>query len=162
MWKTAAVTIMLMLPIGAWAQDSLPDPAVTPGATNPEVTQASIAWTICRRGYARLIRPPRRYTSGLKRRQLRAAAYADQRMRNYEEDHLIPLELGGAPADPRNLWPQPRLGVDGWDADRKDELEGVLNRMVCHGGLPLRQAQEDIAHGWTGAYRTFIPAGRSP
>jgi hypothetical protein len=26
----------------------------------------------------------------------------------YEEDHLIPLELGGAPRNPKNLWPEPR------------------------------------------------------
>ena len=103
-----------------------------------------------------------RYTSELKRRQLRASGYADQHIRDYEEDHLIPLKLGGAPADPRRLWPQPRLGTDGWDADRKDALEGVLNRLVCHGDLPLHQAQEDIARDWTETYRTFIGAERSP
>jgi hypothetical protein len=26
----------------------------------------------------------------------------------YEEDHLIPLELGGAAHNPKNLWPEPR------------------------------------------------------
>jgi hypothetical protein len=26
--------------------------------------------------------------------------------KDYEEDHLISLELGGAPRDPKNLWPQ--------------------------------------------------------
>ncbi len=105
MWKSAVVIALLIHPAGTWARGNVPDPAVTPGAMNPEVTQATIAWTICRRGYTRQIRPPRRYTSELKRRQLRASGYADQHMRDYEEDHLIPLELGGAPADPRNLWP---------------------------------------------------------
>jgi hypothetical protein len=26
---------------------------------------------------------------------------------SYEYDHLVSLELGGAPNDPRNLWPEP-------------------------------------------------------
>ena len=26
---------------------------------------------------------------------------------DYQEDHLISLELGGNPTDPRNLWPEP-------------------------------------------------------
>ncbi len=30
---------------------------------------------------------------------------------------------GGAPYDPRNLWPEPRATADGWNADVKDELE---------------------------------------
>jgi hypothetical protein len=25
---------------------------------------------------------------------------------SFELDHLVPLELGGAPSDPRNLWPE--------------------------------------------------------
>jgi hypothetical protein len=30
---------------------------------------------------------------------------------NYEEDHFIPLELGGAPKNPKNLWPEPHTRV---------------------------------------------------
>ena len=74
----------------------------------------------------------------------------------YEEDHLIPLGLGGAPADPRNLWPEPRTSPDGWGADRKDELEFALNQLVCSGRLLLREAQQAIATDWIAAYRRYV------
>ena len=36
------------------------------------------------------------------------AEYADTNpISDYEEDHLIPLELGGSPTSPLNLWPEP-------------------------------------------------------
>ena len=82
--------------------------------------------------------------------------YENRRMRDYEEDHLVPLSLGGAPDDERNLWPEPRKSADGWDADRKDELELALNRLVCAGRLPLATAQEAIARDWTAAYRHYL------
>ena len=69
---------------------------------------------------------------------------------------VIPLELGGAPADPRNLWPEPRTSPDGWGADRKDELEFALNQLVCAGRLPLREAQRAMATDWIAAYRRYV------
>lgn len=33
-----------------WSQNTLPDPAVTPGAINPDATQDTIGDTICVRG----------------------------------------------------------------------------------------------------------------
>jgi hypothetical protein len=62
----------------------------------------------------------------------------------YEEDHLISLELGGAPRDPRNLWPEPRPR-----ADEVDRIENELNAKVCSGGLSLADAQRkesDLKH----------------
>jgi hypothetical protein len=41
--------------------------------------------------------------------------------REYELDHLIPLELGGDPLDPQNLWLQPWRGE--CNAKQKDRLE---------------------------------------
>src|SRR5581483_11403862 len=67
------------------------------GALNPDVTQSNIATTICVRGWTATVRPPETYTTTLKVRQLAALAYADQNPADYEEDHIIPLELGGAP-----------------------------------------------------------------
>jgi hypothetical protein len=55
----------------------------------------------------------------------------------YQEDHLISLELGGDPNDPRNLWPEPYPR-----ASSVDEIENELNRQVCAGSLSLREAQE--------------------
>ena len=47
-----------------------PDPIMTPGATNPDITQRNIQETICNRQWTtKQIRPPREYTSKLKRQQ---------------------------------------------------------------------------------------------
>ena len=80
-------------------------------------------------------------------------------MGHYEEDYLVPIGLGGAPDDPANLWPEPRQPADGWGADRKDELEAVLNRLVCEGRLPLAEAQAEIARDWIAAYLRFVTSG---
>src|ERR1044072_7659266 len=44
-----------------------PDPACTPGATDPRVRQDNIQQTICVRGYTRGVRPPVSYTDERKR-----------------------------------------------------------------------------------------------
>ncbi|HEX3431158.1 MAG TPA: hypothetical protein VHT03_09745 [Rhizomicrobium sp.] len=92
---------------------ALPD-ASTSGAIAPAVTQANIHQTICVPGYSKSVRPPSWYTSKLKHRQL-AAEGIYGRMRDYEEDHLIPISIGGNPRDVRNLWPEPRFGL--WNAE---------------------------------------------
>lgn len=121
---------------------ALPDPACTPGATNPDVTQASIHQTICVRGWTKTIRPPVGYTDQLKREQM--GAYGESGpARAFEEDHLIPLELGGAPSDPHNLWPQP-----GASPNIKDRVEAAANRQVCAGRMQLSDAQQKIASDW--------------
>jgi len=77
----------------------LPNSARTPGTTNPAVTQANIGQTICVSGYTATIRPDSSITTELKKEQL-ASGYAykgDTATGAYEEDHLISLEIGGAP-----------------------------------------------------------------
>jgi hypothetical protein len=157
-WAGAAAILVLAIlsASGARAQSSLPDASTTPGAINPAVTQKTIGETICARGWTRMVRPPVQYTEELKRQQIRTFGYHDRRLSQYEEDHLIPLGLGGAPADPRNLWPEPRTSPDGWGADRKDELEFALNQLVCSGRLLLREAQQAIATDWIAAYRRYV------
>ena len=67
-----------------------PDPTLTPGATNPNITQANIANTICDPNWStKTIRPPASYTNNLKQQQLGAARYVDKTPSHYEEDHLI-------------------------------------------------------------------------
>lgn len=140
------------------AVTGLPDPTFTPGATDPSVTPANIHETICRRGYTtKRLRPPKGYTNELKSRQLKQYGYADRNPRHYEEDHLIPLDIGGAPRDSRNLWPQPRYGE--WNADKKDELEKKAKALVCHGQVPLRQMQREIAADWIRAYQKYVAPG---
>ena len=111
-------------------------PTHTPGARYARVTQATVTSTICRAGWTATIRPPVTYTNALKARQLAAWRYTDRNPGDYEEDHLISLELGGAPRSQRNLWPQP------WPQARADDrLENRWHTMVCSGTLTLRQAQ---------------------
>ena len=77
------------LAAAAMAQSSLPDPARTPGALNPSVTQETVAATICMRGWTRTVRPPPEVTRTLKRVQMRHWSCADRRLSHYEEDHLL-------------------------------------------------------------------------
>ena len=157
----AGAGLMIVLDAGAgWAQGALPDPARTPGALTPAVTQDNIGETICVRGWTRTVRPPQEFTYQMKRRQMRAYGYFGRRLGEFELDHLVPLDLGGAPDDPRNLWPEPREAADGWGADRKDELEAVLARLVCAGRVSLAEAQSAIATDWIAAYRRYVTGAR--
>jgi hypothetical protein len=109
--------------------------SLTPGVLNPDVTASTIRVTICRRGWTRTIRPPVSYTNDLKRRGLRQYGLRGPPSA-YQEDHLISLELGGSPADPRNLWPEPYPR-----ASAVDQIENDLNHRVCTGSLTLAEAQ---------------------
>jgi hypothetical protein len=112
------------------------DPLRTPGMLNPAVTPATLATTICVHGWTRTVRPPVAYTTALKRRQMRL--YGERGPPSaYQEDHLISLEIGGDPTDPRNLWPEPYPR-----AAKVDQIENELNAKVCSGALSLRAAQE--------------------
>lgn len=122
---------------------SRPDPSCTPGTLNPAVTQATIHKTICVSGWTDRVRPPERITEQEKARSM--AAYGDTgSMEGYEYDHLVPLELGGATNDPRNLWPEP-----GASPNPKDAVEDALRREVCDGRTTLARAQRQIATNWT-------------
>ncbi len=105
----------------------LPNPAWQPGALNPDVTQGSIQTTICVSGYTSKIRPPVSYTDKLKVQQIQQYGYTDTNPADYEEDHLISLEIGGDPKDPKNLWPQPRHATP-YNASTKDTLENTLKQ----------------------------------
>jgi hypothetical protein len=108
---------------------------LTPGALNPDVTQATTRTTICVRGWTKTVRPPVDYTNALKVKQMRQYGEAGDPS-DYQEDHLISLELGGAPTDPRNLWPEPYPR-----ASAVDQIENDLNAKVCSGDLSLADAQ---------------------
>jgi hypothetical protein len=135
---TALAALLVLASVPALAE-SHPDPAQTPGALYyPQVTQSNIDTTICKRGWTDTIRPPLWYTDDLKRQQLARGPYAAShtRLQDYEEDHRIPLALGGAPWWTLNLWPQPIA-----EAKRKHELEARLHKLVCSHRMSLRDAQ---------------------
>ena len=135
---------------------SRPDPRCTPGALNPAVTQADIRQTICQDGWTDTIRPPESVTEPEKAASM--AAYGDAGpTSSYEYDHFVPLELGGAVNDPRNLWPEP-----GASPNPKDAVEDALNRKVCDGQMTLAQAQRAIATNWIALAVPRLGAGAPP
>jgi hypothetical protein len=121
-----------------WA---LPDSQLTPGAV--ATTDSRI---VCTPGYAGTVRP-----TGAQWRELKNDMYLrygkpkGQRF-GFASDHLVPLELGGAPTDERNLWPQPYS-----QAKVKDRVEATLHVLVCDHRLLLTTAQARIAQNWTTA-----------
>ena len=116
---------------GAYAADL----TRTPGVVNPDVTQTNIADTICKHGWTRTIRPPTDYTNALKQKQMSEYGVRGSPAQ-YQEDHLISLELGGHPTDARNLWPEPYPR-----AAEVDSIENDLNAKVCSGAMSLDDAQ---------------------
>jgi hypothetical protein len=124
---------------------TLPDPDCTPGAISPKVTPDTLATTICRTGYTKSIRPPASITEIEKRANAAAYGYTGS-LRDVEYDHLVPLELGGDPNDPRNLWVEP-----GASPNPKDGVESRLHERVCEGAVSLAAAQQAIATDWTTA-----------
>ena len=146
-----------------------PDPTLTPGAVNPAITPANIRATICNPTWStKSIRPPVSYTDDLKKKQLAAPRYKDKTPSHYEEDHLVSLELGGHPRDPKNLWPE-MWGTPGQPltskgpfpnhlvgAKAKDAVENQLHKEVCAGTLTLEEAQRIIATDWFEYYRDHV------
>lgn len=109
------------------------------GVADPNATLAKL----CTPGYTKTIRPPQSYTTSLKIKQLREWHYTDQKTSDYEEDHFIPLEVGGHPTDPNNLFPQP------WaQAHVKDREENALHTAMCSGQMTIVQAQQKIVGDW--------------
>jgi hypothetical protein len=136
----------------------MPNPKLTPGLTNPSVTQKNIGSTICVVGYTKTIRPPVSYTNKLKYDQLHSGynVQGDMNMRNYEEDHLIPLEVGGHPSSKLNLFPQYYAATYG--ARVKDRLENKIHLLVCSGKITLKEGQAAFVPDWTVGYKKYLLA----
>lgn len=127
---------------------------LTPGAIDASIKQSNIQTTICIKGYTKTVRPPAYVTNKLKREQISLYGYADKNPKRYEEDHLIPLSIGGNPSDPANLWPQTRISE--WNAGKKDILELKLYKLVCDGSLPLETARHVISTNWIEAFKLYV------
>jgi len=118
-------------------------------ALNPDVRPETIHQTICVPGYAASVRPSTSYTNGVKRKLLRDRGLPESDSKHYELDHIVPLALGGHPRHLTNLMLQKWEGEDG--AKKKDLLERRLQRLVCTGKVPLREAQQAIFIDWNAA-----------
>jgi hypothetical protein len=102
------------------------------------------------------VRPPLSYTNALKRDLMAAYGVASEPSL-FELDHLIPLELGGALSDAKNLWPEAHAPSPG--SYEKDGFENFLNARVCAGELSLAEAQDEMAHDWL---TNWLAAGSPP
>jgi len=120
------------------------------------VTQSNIHSTICVSGYTKTIRPPESYTYHLKYSQLDGGYNykGDTSTSDYEEDHLVPLEVGGNPTSVKNLWPEPWLVT--WNAGKKDQLENKMHSLVCSGAISLVAAQKVFMTNWIAGYQKYI------
>ncbi len=146
-----------------------PDSVLHPGAIDPTLTTARL----CSRTFStKTVRPPTSYTNKLKKLEIGnggtitapngttyqvTGEHLPGTPSDYELDHLISLELGGNPTDPKNLWLEAWERRDaqflpaGEGAESKDVIENRLHREVCAGTVPLNQAQQEIATDWTTA-----------
>ena len=131
----------------------LPERIETPGAVDPAITQRDLASTVCDPGYLSARTPRPSWTAAVRRR-LASARLPGESAENYALDQLVPISLGGAASDARNLWLQSWTGP--WNASRKDALETVLHRMVCNGELTLDSARHAIASDWIETYRRVV------
>lgn len=115
-----------------------PDVACTPGSLANGIPAAQLCPTASTQG----IRPLTSWIERLKKRQMLDYGDTDSAA-NYEEDHLIPLELGGSPTSAGNLWPEPHPSLN-----EKDRVENAAHAAVCRGTLSLADAQRRIAVDW--------------
>ena len=115
---------------------------LTPGSFDPTATKP----VVCLSGYARLRRPNSWVMLKLKGQAMRryGLAVTPINWHTHTLDHLVPLELGGLPTDPANLWPETKTG-----AKVKDLDENRLRRAVCAGTMTLTDAQQFFITHWT-------------
>jgi hypothetical protein len=140
----------------AGPEDLYPIPQFTPGSTNPDVNQTNIKETICKSGWTATVRPSVSYTNKLKTEGIAQYGYHDSKLKDYEEDHFIPLEIGGNPTDPKNLWPEPydtKVDAKTMGARQKDKVEDLLKKQVCAGTITLQEAQDQITGDW---YKVYV------
>jgi hypothetical protein len=154
------VAVLILATLVGWSAagraGELPDRTLTPGSINTAISEQRYRAQCHAKGWTRQYRPSVTFTNSLKKLQMKEYGYPLADIRDYEEDHLVPLCLAGAPQNPANLWPQPRSGE--WNADRRDKLEAKLCHLTCDGEVPLTEAQQEITTDWIAAYRRYIGA----
>jgi hypothetical protein len=113
---------------------------------------ASAKKTICVPNWTDTVRPPTSYTNKLKVQGIADYGFTDKTLGHYEEDHLIPLAVGGSPRSPNNLWPEKYAGK--WGARVKDKLERYMHDRVCDGTIRLSKARKAF-RDWKAMFRRF-------
>jgi hypothetical protein len=127
------------------AQDSLPNPILTPGDT----LSVNLS-TLCTPGYSKQVRNVHQSTKDSVYNFYKITSH---KTGDYEVDHLIPLCLGGSNSI-KNLWPESYLSP--WNAHKKNRLEVRLHKLVCTKHITLQEAQQAFASNWIDAYKKYI------
>ena len=147
-----AVLFLAACSLAAAEHPVLPNPRLTPGATDPAVTQATVQNTICRHGYTKTVR---NVGEAEKKEVMARYGLPESQLAKVEIDHFISLEIGGS-NDAANLWPEyydPAKGQIGYLGARdKDVVETAFHRAICNGTMTLSQAQQRIRE-WPEEYR---------
>ena len=128
----------------------LPDPQTTPSVLNPEVSPDTLKATVCKSGWTATVRPDVGITDKIKANSVPPGHVATE----YELDHLLSIEDGGAPNDAHNLWMQ--VYDDPYGARTKDVLETKVKTMVCKGQLTLAQAQAALVPNWLVGFVKYV------
>jgi len=143
---------LLLAALALVANIALADPPIVPDlARTPGDVLTSDPAVICVHGYTKTVR---NVPESLKDQVYRIYGITYRKPREYEVDHLISLELGGSNSL-RNLWPE-SYETQPLNARTKDKLENRMHKLVCDGTLDLKQAQQEIAKDWIGAYVKYI------
>ena len=127
---------------------AMQDHKLTPGDTDPLVTQETIQKTICVVGYTKGVR---NVPESVKLQVFREYGIDPSLSAYFEVDNLISLENGGS-NDIKNLWPQPYDPRPG--AREKDVLETHLKKMVCAGKITLADDQAAL-RDWYISYMNY-------
>jgi hypothetical protein len=119
------------------------------------VTDANVSSTVCRRGgYTSSVRPPESLTNRAKKQLLAAYRIPVSRIGDYELDHFIALNDGGA-SDIRNLWPEPntfsQFHESAFIHNDKDAVEDYTFQAICDHKVSVTAVQKAIAVNWTTA-----------
>jgi hypothetical protein len=139
-----------------------PNRFITPGETNPAITQATIGQTICSKHWSTKSVRDTQSTPAQKAGQYAAYHIVKPKQNSgqnqtCELDHLVSLELGGSDSL-ANIWPE--CGPAGVPLNQryfkeKDTVENYLHAQVCSGALSLSMAQNEIVGDWYAVYRTI-------
>lgn len=144
----------------------LPDPKLTPGATNPTITDSNVDQTICSKDFR--TGSVRDAQSSAAQKNTTYALYKIPHPANNtganqtcELDHLISLELGGSDALV-NIWPE--CGPAGVPLKQryfkqKDLVENYLHKLVCSHDMTLLHAQNQISTDWYTVYQ-YLQSGQ--
>jgi hypothetical protein len=127
-----------------------PNSQLTPGA----VAETSLAKVCAQPKHIKGLFNPHNPLIPLDQQQAVYNAYKipPQRQPLYGLDLLIPMQLGGAIV-PGNIWPMPPM--HGVSFHQKEVLNQRMHTLVCHGEMPLAQAQHEMATDWVGLWAKY-------